>query len=123
MRTLYVDWAEVSRLAIQQLRMFNARYPADPKLAAIVGELSTKDEQFRQWWAARQVNVRTAGVKRLRHPLVGELVLDWNALTCAGDPDQQIIVWTAPVGSPTHDSLRMLAAWNATPQNAPDTTR
>jgi hypothetical protein len=113
MRTLYADWEEVARLAISQLRMHSARYPDDPKLAAIVGELSVRDAQFREWWAARQVNVRTAGRKRLRHPLVGELELDWSALTCAVDPDQQIIVWTAEPGTPTHDALRLLGAWNA----------
>jgi transcriptional regulator with XRE-family HTH domain len=112
-RLLYADWEEVARLAISQLRMHSARYPDDPQLAGIVGELSVKDPQFREWWAARQVNVRTAGRKRLRHPLVGELILDWSALTCAVDPDQQIIVWTAAAGSPTHDALRLLTAWNA----------
>jgi transcriptional regulator with XRE-family HTH domain len=114
MRNLYMDWEEVALLAINQLRMHSARYPDDPQLAAIVGELSVKDPQFRQWWAARQVNVRTTGVKRLRHPLVGELVLDWSALICGPDPEQQIIVWTSEPGSPTHDALRMLTAWNAT---------
>lgn len=114
MRKLYMDWEEVALLAINQLRMHSARYPDDPQLAAIVGELSVKDPQFRQWWAARQVNVRTTGVKRLRHPLVGELVLDWSALTIGPDPEQQIIVWTCEPGSPTHDALRMLGAWNAT---------
>ncbi|MFC0437386.1 helix-turn-helix domain-containing protein [Kutzneria buriramensis] len=123
MRTLYMDWEEVARLAINQLRMHSARYPDDPQLAATVGELSVKDAQFPTWWAARQVNVRSSGTKRLRHPVVGELVLDWSALTCANDPDQQIIVWTAEPASPTHDALRMLAAWNATSQESQDTAR
>jgi transcriptional regulator with XRE-family HTH domain len=113
MRTLYVNWEAVARLAINQLRMHSAAHPDDPQLAAIVGELSVKDAQFREWWAAHQVNIRTAGVKGLRHPLVGELTLDWSALTCATDPEQQIIVWTSEPGSPTHDALRLLASWTA----------
>ncbi|MFJ8106030.1 helix-turn-helix domain-containing protein [Streptomyces sp. NPDC096132] len=111
MRRLYVDWAEVTRLAIAQLRMESARYPDDPRLSALVDELSALDPQFRQWWAAHDVALRTMGTKRLRHPLVGELTLDWHTLTCATDTDQHIIVWTAPPHSPSHDALRLLASW------------
>jgi len=39
--------------------------------------------------------------------------VDWRALTCAMDPDQQIIVWTADPGTPTHHALRMLGSWTA----------
>jgi hypothetical protein len=110
MRTIYADWEAVARPAIDQLRMASARYPDDPQLAALAGELSLKDAQFRRWWAARQVNIRSTGVKTLRHPLAGDLTLDWSALTCATDPDKQIIVWTATPGTPAHDALRLLAS-------------
>lgn len=111
MRTLYADWEGVSRLALAQLRMASAEDPGDPKLAAIVDSLAKTDSPFREWWAAHDVAVRDAGVKTLHHQIVGELTLDWETLICATDPHQQIIVWTAPAGSPTHDALRRLAAW------------
>ncbi|GAA2474606.1 helix-turn-helix domain-containing protein [Streptomyces longisporus] len=113
MRRLYADWEEVTRLAIAQLRMESARHPDDPRLAALVEELSARDPQFRQWWAAHDVALRTTGTKRLRHPVVGELTLDWHTLTCATDPDQHIIVWTAAPETPSHDGLRLLASWAA----------
>jgi transcriptional regulator with XRE-family HTH domain len=115
MRDLYADWEGVTRLAIAQMRMHNANNPGDPKLAAVVGELSVLDAQFRRWWAAHDVAVRDAGTKHLRHPVVGDLHLDWNAVTWAADPDLQIIVWTADPGTPSHDSLRLLASWAADP--------
>lgn len=43
------------------------------------------------------------------HPTVGTLVLDWDTLTETADAEQQLIVWTAEPGSPTHDALRALA--------------
>ncbi|WP_228034403.1 helix-turn-helix domain-containing protein [Streptomyces spongiae] len=113
MHRLYVDWEEVTRLAIAQLRMESARYPDDPQLAALVDELSVRDARFREWWAAHDVALRTMGTKRLRHPVVGELTLDWHTLSCATDPDQHIIVWTAPPHSPSCDGLRLLASWAA----------
>jgi transcriptional regulator with XRE-family HTH domain len=115
MRELYADWEGVTRLAIAQLRMHNANNPGDAKLAEIVGELSVQDAQFRQWWAAYDVATRDTGTKHLRHPVVGDLHLDWNAVTWAADPDLQIIVWTAEPGTPSHENLRLLASWAAEP--------
>ncbi|MER6080723.1 transcriptional regulator [Streptomyces sp. NPDC001833] len=117
MRELYADWEGVTRLAIAQMRMHNTNNPGDAQLAALVGELSVRDDQFRQWWGAHHVAVRDTGSKHLRHPVVGDLHLDWNAVTWAADPDLQIIVWTAEPGTPTHDSLRLLASWAADPSH------
>ncbi|MEU6381635.1 helix-turn-helix domain-containing protein [Streptomyces sp. NPDC046909] len=123
MREVYVDWEEVTRLAIAQLRMESARYPGDPRLAALVEELSARDEKFRQWWTEHDVAMRGKGTKKLRHPMVGELTLDWDTLMCATDPEQSIIVWTAAPGSSSYDGLRLLASWDVDrKRTASDTT-
>ncbi|MDT0323562.1 helix-turn-helix domain-containing protein, partial [Streptomyces millisiae] len=75
MRTLYTDWTTSARTAVAQLRMEAAKYPDDPRLIALVGELSLRDKQFAQWWGEHQVAARTIGTKTLDHPVVGELVL------------------------------------------------
>ncbi|SDM32066.1 Taurine catabolism dioxygenase TauD, TfdA family [Streptomyces sp. cf386] len=76
------------------------------------------DKQFAQWWGDHRVAARTVGTKTLNHPVVGELVLDWDTLTANTDPDQHLTVWTAEPGSPTHERLRILASW-AAGQNLP----
>jgi transcriptional regulator with XRE-family HTH domain len=111
MRELYADWEDVTRVAIAQMRMHNSTNPGDPQLAVLVAELSVQDAQFRQWWADHQVATRGTGTKRLHHPVVGDLTLDWNAVTWAANPDLQMIVWTAEPSTPSHDGLRLLAAW------------
>jgi hypothetical protein len=111
MRELYADREEVTRLAIAQLRMHNARNPGDPQLAELVRELSAQHPEFRQWWAEHDVASRGTGTKHLRHRVVGDLILNWNTLACATDPEQHIIVWTAQPGTPTYDGLRLLASW------------
>jgi transcriptional regulator with XRE-family HTH domain len=113
MRRLYPEWEKVARTCVAQLRMEAARYPQDPQLAALVGELSVRDEDFRTWWAAHHVAALNVGTKILRHPVVGELTLDWDTLTATTDPDQQLVVWTAEPGTPSHDGLRLLASWAA----------
>ncbi|WP_432121087.1 helix-turn-helix domain-containing protein [Streptomyces sp. S1] len=113
MRTLYTDWEKVARTAVAQFRMEAAKYPDDPRLTALVGELSVQDADFRQWWAARHVTALAVGTKSLTHPIVGDLSLEWDTLTASIDPDQQLVIWTAPTGSPTHERLRILASWAA----------
>lgn len=120
MRTLYQDWELVARTAVAQLRMEAAKYPDDPRLAALVGELSLQDPQFAGWWAARNVASLSTGTKALRHPVAGELTLDWDTLAEAADADQQLVVWTAEPGSPTRDALRFLASWAAERAPGPD---
>ncbi|MFG2891059.1 helix-turn-helix domain-containing protein [Streptomyces sp. NPDC048248] len=121
MRTLYADWKGVARTAVAQLRMEAAKYPDDPRLTTLVGELSVQDADFRKWWAAHHVATLSVGTKVLNHPVAGELSLDWDTLTASTDPDQQLVVWTAEVGSATHDGLRILASWAAdrSPSAAP----
>ncbi len=108
-RTLYADWLGVVDLAIAQLRMDSARDPDDPGLHAIVDELSTADPDFAELWATHDVAARGSGTKVLDHPLVGELTLDWEALTIGSASGCTMIIWTAEPQSPSHTGLRRLA--------------
>jgi transcriptional regulator with XRE-family HTH domain len=109
-RELYRDWEDMARLALAHLRMDSRRNPHDPRLTALVEELSARDAQFRLWWTSHDVAVRAGGTRLLRHPAVGDLALERSTFTCAEDPEQQLVVWTAAPGSPTHAALRELAA-------------
>jgi hypothetical protein len=82
-------------------------------VAALVGDLSIRDEQFRQWWAGTHVAVKRRGTRTYNHPAVGEITLDWDPLTSDADPDQQLIIYTAEPGSRSEQALRELAAWAA----------
>ncbi|MFC9659500.1 hypothetical protein ACFVJ5_04625 [Nocardia sp. NPDC127606] len=116
MRTLYKDWDGVARTAVAQLRMQAAKNPDDPRLVALVGELSVRDPNFRQWWGAHHVAAHTMGTKTFRHPVAGELTLEWETLSSSIDPEQRLVVLTAAPGTPSHDALRILASWAACQQ-------
>ncbi|MET7691290.1 helix-turn-helix transcriptional regulator [Streptomyces sp. NPDC005483] len=110
MRTLYADWRAVARDCVSHLRRQAAKCPEDPRLISLVGELSVEDEDFGRWWGSRRAPSRGQGVKRFHHPLVGDLVLDWDTLVCGSGPDQELVVWTAEPGTPSYDGLRALAS-------------
>ncbi|MHC8343386.1 helix-turn-helix domain-containing protein [Pseudomonas sp. RT6P73] len=109
-RRLYADWENNGRNCVAFLRMDTARYPDDPRLASLIGELSMRDEDFRRWWATHLVASPTFGSKTFLHPEVGRIVLDWQMLACAEDPDQAIFVMTASPGSEAWNVLKGLAA-------------
>ncbi|MGW5633849.1 helix-turn-helix domain-containing protein [Streptomyces sp. NPDC003832] len=119
MRELYPDWRDVAHTCVAQLRMEAARDPDNARLTSLVGELSVQDADFRRWWAAHHVAVRSVGTKRLHHPVVGELSLDWDTLASTADAEQQLVVWSAEPGTPSHDALRILASWADAPDPAP----
>lgn len=110
MRSLYAEWESVARTCVALLRREAASYPNDPQLITLVGELSVQDRDFGQWWAAHHVGGQRIGKKNLEHPMVGNLCLDWDTLTCASDPDQQLVTWSADPGTPDHDRLSILAS-------------
>lgn len=111
MRSRYANWESVAADCVAFLRMEAAHNPDDPRLSALVGELCIKDAHFRQWWAAHDVLSQAGGVKNIRHPLVGELSLDWETLAVTSDAGQQLVVWSAEPGTPSYDGLTFLASW------------
>ena len=101
---------------------FPRRDPYDRDLSDLVGELSTQSETFRTLWAAHNVHVHDSGVKRVHHPLVGELTLTYEAMALAANPGLTIAVYTAEPGSKSDEALNLLASWTATPDQ-PEPTR
>ncbi|HEV8623837.1 MAG TPA: helix-turn-helix transcriptional regulator [Acidimicrobiia bacterium] len=109
----YVDWDNVASDVVAVLRAEAGRNPYDRSLTDLIGELSTRSETFRTRWAAHNVQFHRTGSKRLRHPVVGNLDLTYEALELPGE-DLTLVAYTAEPGSPTHDGLKLLASWAAT---------
>jgi transcriptional regulator with XRE-family HTH domain len=109
-RDLFVDWQQKAADTVSQLRLDAGAHPNDPLLAALVGELSVKSEEFRQLWATHNVRGKCQGLQHLRHPLVGELDLHLDTFV-TDDPDQTLLTYHAEPQSPSADGLRLLANW------------
>ncbi|MFE1297339.1 helix-turn-helix domain-containing protein [Streptomyces sp. NPDC058731] len=110
-RDLFVDWEQKAIDIVCALRMDAGCHPDDPRLAALVGELSLKSEDFRRLWATHDVKDKTHGVKRLRHPLVGELALQFESFKLTDDSEQVLVTYHAEPDSSSAQSLRLLASW------------
>ncbi|MCL3996095.1 helix-turn-helix domain-containing protein [Streptomyces lavenduligriseus] len=110
-RELFVDWEQKAIDIVCALRMDAGCHPDDPKLSALVGELSVKSEEFRRLWATHDVKEKSHGVKHLHHPLVGDLALNFESFRLTDGSEQSLITYHAEPGSPTAESLRLLASW------------
>jgi transcriptional regulator with XRE-family HTH domain len=100
-RELYRDWPASARGTVGSLHLYAGQHPHDPELIDLVGELSMLDADFRRWWTAHDVHERNHGRKEYRHPVVGDLTLDYEALSPVGDTDQTLGLHTAEPGSPS----------------------
>jgi len=110
----YPDWEQVTRDQVAALRIVAGQNPHDRRLTDLVGELSTRSEHFAALWATHNVRFHRTGVKRINHPVVGELELTYEAFVLPGSEGIQMAVFTPEPGSASADALAVLASWAAT---------
>ncbi|MFI9174170.1 helix-turn-helix domain-containing protein [Streptomyces lincolnensis] len=112
-RDLFHPWEQKATDVVAYLRMDAGCHPDDPRLSALVGELSVRSEEFRRLWATHDVKEKSYGVKHVHHPLVGDLALHFEAFPLSDGTDQVLMTYHAEPGSPSAEALRLLASWGA----------
>lgn len=114
-REFYPDWERLASELVAALRSQAGSNPYDRGLQDLIGELSTRSDEFRVRWAAHNVRFHRTGTKRLHHPIVGELELSYETLTLDADDGLRLALYTAEAGSASQQALDLLASWTATP--------
>jgi transcriptional regulator with XRE-family HTH domain len=115
-------WDSVANDTVATLRAEVGRDPYDRQLSDLIGELSTRSNEFRTRWAAHNVRIHATGTKLLHHPVVGDLDLPFESFPLA-DSSQSLVTYTAEPGSPSQDALNLLASWTATTTDHEQSTR
>lgn len=121
-RDLYPDWDRFAEMCVAVMRAEAGRDPHDKALQDLVGELSTRSEEFRRLWATHNVRTHATGTKRFTHPIVGELTLAYEEFAITAEPGLWLYVYTAEPGSPSAERLALLASWAASQPAAANTT-
>jgi transcriptional regulator with XRE-family HTH domain len=101
------DGAEFRQHAVMELRATLARYPADPAVTGLVEELRDGSPEFARLWERHDVQGAPMLAKTFRHPVVGEVTVDCDALTLT-DRDQRLVLYSAPPGSSGAEALALL---------------
>jgi transcriptional regulator with XRE-family HTH domain len=113
-RDFWFDWDRVADDTVELLRTQAGRDPYDKALTDLIGELSTRSAGFRTRWAAHDVRLHRTGIKRFRHPVVGDLHLTFEVMELVADDGLSLVAYGTEPGSASEDGLRLLASWSAT---------
>jgi len=117
-RTFWGDWNRAADDTVAMLRVAAGRDPYDKALTDLIGELSTRSDDFRIRWGAHDVKLHRTGTKHIRHPVVGDLHLSYEVMDLSADTGQTLVTFTAPADTPSDEALRLLGSWVATHDTA-----
>lgn len=118
-RDFYTDWPAVAKDFVSALRIEAGRTPYDRGLTDLIGELSTRSEEFRTWWATHNVRLHRTSTKQMHHPVAGDVELTGEALELPGDTGLTIITYTVEPATPSAEALQFLANWTEQQQELP----
>jgi transcriptional regulator with XRE-family HTH domain len=113
-REFYADWERAANDTVAILRSEAGRDPYDRGISDLVGELSTRSDEFRTRWAAHNVRIHRTGVKHFHHPVVGDLGLTFEMLSLSADPGLNLLTYSAEPGTRSEEALNLLGSWAAT---------
>jgi transcriptional regulator with XRE-family HTH domain len=106
-RAAQYDWESVARFVVGAFRADAARAGAVSEVSQLVDELCRRSPEFEALWRDNNVQVHGEGVKRLRHPILGPIGLEYSAFAVDGRPDLSMIVYN-PATRSDADRIRSL---------------
>lgn len=106
-RAAQYDWESVARFVVGAFRADAARAGAVSEVGQLVDELCRLSPEFEALWRDNNVNVYGEGIKRLRHPILGQIALEYSAFAVDGRPELAMIVYN-PVTRSDADRIRSL---------------
>ena len=101
------DWEGVARFVVGAFRADAARAGAASEVRQLVDELCAASPEFEALWRDNDVHAHGDGVKRLRHPVLGPIELEYSAFAVDGRPDLGMIVYN-PVTAAVAGHIRSL---------------
>lgn len=92
-RAAQADWEDVARFVVAVFRADVARVGAAARVQPLVDELCQRSPEFRAIWADRDVRAHGDGLKRLHHPKLGLIEMEYSAFAVDGRPDLAMLVY------------------------------
>ena len=104
------DWDSTARFVVGAFRADAARAGAVSEVAQLVTELCATSPEFAALWADNDVRFHGEGAKRVRHPVLGPIELEYSGFAVDGRPDLGMIVYN-PVDPDVAEHIRSLLTW------------
>ena len=103
------EHAEAEAAMAADLRAALGRFPDDEYLNELIADLRNLSPRFAELWEKRPTTRTPSRQKTFKHPEIGTITLDCDALAVQGT-DLSVVVYTAPAGSPDAEALALLGA-------------
>lgn len=113
----YPDWNSFAEITTSILRTEAGRDPHNKELHDLIGELSTRNEEFRRLWGAHDVRHHGTGFKTFHHAVVGEMTLAYEGMDMESEPGLTLTIYCAEPGTASAERLRLLASWAASEEH------
>ncbi len=111
----YPAWDTAADTCVAILRTEAGRDPHDKALHDLVGELSTRSQDFRQRWSSHDVRLHGAGTKRFHHEVVGTFEVAYESVDMISEPGLTLTIYAGEPASPSAEALALLASWASKP--------
>jgi transcriptional regulator with XRE-family HTH domain len=109
MRSFYGNWESVAQSTVARLRGLIGKDVDDPRLGALVDELSEHSPDFSRLWARQDIQLTPPDRQVINHEIVGPIELQPERLAIVGTNGQMLIVCHAEPGSSSERALERLA--------------
>ncbi|WP_263263146.1 helix-turn-helix transcriptional regulator [Pseudomonas sp. RIT-PI-S] len=105
------DWQAVARFVVGVFRAEAVRAGATSEVARLADELCALSPEFTALWQDNDVRVHGEGTKRLQHPALGLIELEYSSFAVDGRPDLSMVVYN-PTSEADAQRIRALARAN-----------
>jgi hypothetical protein len=106
-RTRQPDWEVMARFVVGAFRADAARAGATSEIADLVDDLCASSPEFKAIWQENDVISHGEGTKRLKHPILGDIELEYSGFAVDGRPDLNLVVYN-PVDPGVAAQIRRL---------------
>ena len=101
------DWQAMARFLVAAFRADAARAGAIAAVGQLVAELRATSPEFEALWRDNDVRSFGEGTKRLRHPILGLIELEYSGFAVDGRPDLGLVVYN-PADPAVAERIRAL---------------
>jgi transcriptional regulator with XRE-family HTH domain len=108
-RSAQDDWRNVARYVVGAVRADAARAGAGVEIRQLVDELSARSPEFKAMWDDNEITTTREGSKRLHHPVLGAIELEFSTFAIEGRSDLNMMVYS-PANAGVMEQFRALLA-------------
>jgi transcriptional regulator with XRE-family HTH domain len=112
------DWEGVARFVVSAFRADVARTGADKAVAHLVEELRAHSADFDRFWRENEVLTHGEGLKRIHHPELGPVDMEFSAFAVDGRPELNMLVYNLTSADTAQRLRALIARRTAQPRDA-----